>query len=86
MHPSRRNTRFKLWAPSAQQVAVCTYDGGSTNATAVTALQADPRTGIWRADLASMTCPENTTATSSTWWPTAPAWYAIWSPIPIPSA
>lgn len=51
-HPSRRNTRFKLWAPSAQQVAVCTYDGGSTNATAVTALQADPRTGVWSADLA----------------------------------
>jgi len=48
-HPSARGTSFKLWAPTAQQVAVCTYDKGNGAATAIAPMQAAPATGIWSA-------------------------------------
>ena len=41
------NTSFKLWAPTAQQVKLCSYDSGSGKATAIDALTKDPATGIW---------------------------------------
>jgi len=44
---SNTNTQFKLWAPTAQQVLVCTYATGSANATAIDALKWDAQTGIW---------------------------------------
>ncbi|SHG41442.1 alpha-1,6-glucosidase domain-containing protein [Massilia sp. CF038] len=47
--PGARGTSFKLWAPSAQQVAVCIYEGPDTPAVAVTALQSERATGIWQA-------------------------------------
>jgi pullulanase-type alpha-1,6-glucosidase len=40
---------FKLWAPTAQRVALCTYAGGSGKAAAITAMQRDDVTGIWSA-------------------------------------
>lgn len=40
-------TRFKLWAPSAQNVAVCIYAKGSGVATSVEGLQWDAASGIW---------------------------------------
>jgi pullulanase len=45
----KRRTVFKLWAPTAQQVAVCTYDSGSSRAAAIAPLRQDARTGIWTA-------------------------------------
>ena len=43
------STSFKLWAPTAQRVAVCTYDTGTGKAAAVDAMQLDAATGIWSA-------------------------------------
>ncbi len=40
-------TRFKLWAPTARAVAVCTYASGTGNAATRDALRRDDRTGIW---------------------------------------
>jgi pullulanase/glycogen debranching enzyme len=41
--------RFKLWAPTAQNVAICTYASGAGKATAITPMQRDDATGIWSA-------------------------------------
>jgi pullulanase len=45
----KRGSAFKLWAPTAQQVAVCTYDSGSSRAAAIQPMRQDPNTGIWAA-------------------------------------
>ena len=45
------STRFKLWAPTAQSVAVCTYDQGSGKASAITAMRRDDATGAWSAQI-----------------------------------
>jgi pullulanase/glycogen debranching enzyme len=42
-------TTFKLWAPTAQRVAVCVFDTGSGKAKSITTMRADGRTGIWSA-------------------------------------
>ncbi len=42
-------TTFKLWAPTAQRVAVCLYDTGSSKPKSITAMRADAKTGIWSA-------------------------------------
>ena len=42
-------TTFKLWAPTAQRVAVCLYDTGSSKPKSISALRADAKTGIWSA-------------------------------------
>ncbi|NYE61545.1 pullulanase/glycogen debranching enzyme [Duganella sp. 1224] len=44
-----RGTAFKLWAPTAQGVAVCSYASGAGKATAITPMQRDDNTGIWSA-------------------------------------
>ncbi len=49
--PSTRRTDFRLWAPTARNVAVCTYDSGSGRATGVHAMALDERTGAWQARL-----------------------------------
>ncbi len=41
------NTQFKLWAPTAQHVAVCTYATGNSQATAIDPMQWDAKTGVW---------------------------------------
>jgi pullulanase/glycogen debranching enzyme len=46
---ARGRTGFKLWAPTAQQVSVCTYDNGHGKATAVDSMRFDAATGIWSA-------------------------------------
>ncbi|WP_083941009.1 alpha-1,6-glucosidase domain-containing protein [Pseudoduganella violaceinigra] len=43
------STGFKLWAPTAQRVAVCVFDTGSSKAKSITAMHADTKTGIWSA-------------------------------------
>ena len=52
---AKGRTGFKLWAPTAQQVSVCTYDTGYGKATAIVTMRFDPATGVWsaagRADL-----------------------------------
>jgi pullulanase/glycogen debranching enzyme len=40
-------TQFKLWAPTAQSVVLCRHASGSSAASAVHAMQRDPRTGVW---------------------------------------
>jgi pullulanase-type alpha-1,6-glucosidase len=42
---------FKLWAPTAQRVALCTYATGSSKANAITPMRRDDATGIWSASL-----------------------------------
>jgi pullulanase len=44
-----RQTGFKLWAPSAEQVHVCIYPRGDGAAAQVLRTQRDPITGIWQA-------------------------------------
>jgi pullulanase-type alpha-1,6-glucosidase len=46
---SARGAAFKLWAPTAQNVAVCTYATGSSKASAITPMTRDDVTGIWSA-------------------------------------
>src|SRR5471032_2923718 len=46
-----KKTGFKLWAPTAQRVALCTYVSGSGKASAITTMQRDDATGIWSAQL-----------------------------------
>jgi pullulanase/glycogen debranching enzyme len=44
-----RDAGFKLWAPTAQNVALCTYDSGAGKANAITPMVRDDATGIWSA-------------------------------------
>lgn len=45
--PRARQTTFKLWAPTARQVAVCTYDSATGKASGVQPMALDERTGTW---------------------------------------
>ena len=47
--PRRRATTFKLWAPTAQQVQLCSYDSGRASASAIVPMKFDAATGIWQA-------------------------------------
>jgi len=44
-----RDAGFKLWAPTAQNVALCTYANATGKAVALTQMQRDDSTGIWSA-------------------------------------
>jgi pullulanase len=46
---SKSATSFKLWAPTARQVAVCTYDSGSSRAHAIAQMTQDAQSGVWSA-------------------------------------
>ena len=50
--PSAKKTGFKLWAPTARQVAVCTYDSATGKAGAVQQMTLDAATGAWSANVA----------------------------------
>ena len=45
---SPKHTQLALWAPTAQRVNACLFDGASGAATAAPALRFDPATGVWR--------------------------------------
>ncbi|MBY0237814.1 MAG: DUF3372 domain-containing protein, partial [Burkholderiaceae bacterium] len=45
--PARGATRFKVWAPTAHNVAVCTYDNGYAKASAIEPMRFDAATGVW---------------------------------------
>ena len=47
--PGKRASAFGLWAPSAQQVALCIYDSASSAARAITPMRMDAASGVWRA-------------------------------------
>jgi pullulanase/glycogen debranching enzyme len=49
--PSRQQTRFAVWAPTAQQAAVCVYDKAGSRASRVAQMTFDSRTGAWKAAL-----------------------------------
>lgn len=40
-------TNFKVWAPTAQSVSVCSYATGSAKATAIDSMTYDATTGVW---------------------------------------
>ena len=40
-------TRFKLWAPTAQALALCVYSGPKAPASSLTAMRRDARSGAW---------------------------------------
>ena len=42
---------FKLWAPTAQNVALCTYADGAGKAAAIATMRRDDATGIWSASI-----------------------------------
>ncbi len=42
-----RRTQFALWAPTAQRVSMCVFDGPTTPATQLLALKARAATGAW---------------------------------------
>ncbi len=44
-----RSTQFKLWAPTAQAVAVCRFAGAESRAERVEPMVFDPLTGVWSA-------------------------------------
>ena len=49
---NKKTTTFKLWAPTAQSVALCVYDGSKSAAKTVAPMQMDAQTGVWDAQLA----------------------------------
>eukprot|EP01136_Pigoraptor_vietnamica_P030950 Opistho-1_new@90875 len=51
VQPTRQGTGFQLWAPTAQQVALCRFASGSGAALAEEAMQFDATTGLWRTRL-----------------------------------
>jgi pullulanase/glycogen debranching enzyme len=50
-HPSRAQTRFAVWAPTAQRVQLCRHPDPAGRATAVEPMRFDAATGVWRASL-----------------------------------
>jgi pullulanase len=50
--PSPGSTAFRLWAPTAQAVSVCSYRSGSGAAQALIPMGRDATTGVWSATLA----------------------------------
>ncbi len=48
--PAAGKTMFGLWAPTAQQVHLCTYDSGTAAATSAEPMRFDPASGVWRAE------------------------------------
>ena len=61
-HPAPHATRFALWAPTAQAVAVCRYPGPEAPAVERVPMHRDDATGAWRATL-----PRNLTGSSYTY-------------------
>jgi len=49
--PAKNRTTFKVWAPTARNVALCTYDSGTTPARAATPMRFDATTGVWSASM-----------------------------------
>jgi pullulanase/glycogen debranching enzyme len=49
--PSRTQTRFAVWAPTAQEAAVCIYSDGEGPASAIAPMEFDRRTGAWNASM-----------------------------------
>ena len=47
--PARASTGFKVWAPTARSVAVCTYERGTGPSRAATPMRLDAATGVWSA-------------------------------------
>ncbi|AKU24107.1 alpha-1,6-glucosidase domain-containing protein [Massilia sp. NR 4-1] len=43
----KNGTSFRLWAPTARQVAVCSYDTGYSKAARIEPMRFDAKTGIW---------------------------------------
>ncbi|MFD2366577.1 alpha-1,6-glucosidase domain-containing protein [Pseudoduganella sp. GCM10020061] len=46
---SPNGTGFKLWAPTAQRVSLCTYPGGSAKAAAIVPMTRNDADGVWTA-------------------------------------
>lgn len=44
---TKRRTQFKLWAPTARAVSVCTYESGTSKALAQNAMTENAANGVW---------------------------------------
>ena len=49
--PTKAQTRFAVWAPTAQRVLLCRHAGAESAAIAADPMRFDVATGIWRAEL-----------------------------------
>ena len=49
--PHQRLSRFALWAPTAQHVALCTYRTGKSRANSIQRMQFDAATGAWKTSI-----------------------------------
>jgi pullulanase/glycogen debranching enzyme len=52
LHVDDESTRFGVWAPTAQSVALCLYDDGDAVAMRVEPLRPNAQTGAWNAQVA----------------------------------
>ncbi len=52
-----QGAQFKVWAPTAQRVALCLFNGPDAPASALLPMHRDARTGIWRAAASSARMP-----------------------------
>ncbi len=50
-HPSKSQTTFAVWAPTAQRVLLCRHADADSPAVAADTMQFDATTGVWRAAL-----------------------------------
>ena len=50
-HPAKAQTRFAVWAPTAQRVLLCRHAGRESPAIAADAMRFDAASGAWRAEL-----------------------------------
>ena len=60
--PQRQATTFRVWAPTAQQVALCLHRKPSADAGSVHAARRDARSGSWQLRL-----PGNLSGSATTW-------------------
>jgi pullulanase-type alpha-1,6-glucosidase len=59
--PRAARTDFGLWAPTAQQVSVCLYEGPEGAARTRVPMRRDEATGVWRASVATLGATSGTT-------------------------
>ncbi len=51
VHSTLRQAQFRLWAPTAQRVALCVYEQPGSAAAALVAMDGDVGSGVWHARL-----------------------------------
>jgi pullulanase len=83
---ANKRTAFSVWAPTAQQAAVCVYNNAGAGARAVYQMRFDPATGAWSAAMSGDLSGKYYAMRSTCRVATVPASSATSSPTPTPSA